>query len=85
MPTATGLDLKHMSIHAIARVIQQDWQKVNFAAAPYLQAMYAIDTIGDTYGLDPARDIVVRFLGNAGSWRGDVAREVKGELRRRMA
>ena len=33
----------------IAKDIRQDWKKVNFAAKPYLQAMYALNAISDTF------------------------------------
>lgn len=82
--TATGLDLEHMSIHAIARVIRQDWTNVNFAAAPYLDAMSSMQSVDDDYGMDKGHMIVRYFLGNAQSWRGAVAREVKAELNRRL-
>ena len=82
--TATGLDLQHMSIHGIARVIRQDWSNVNPAAAPYLDAMAAMQSIDDRYGWDDGHMIVRYFLGNAQSWRGAVAREVKAELNRRL-
>jgi hypothetical protein len=47
---------------------------------PYVAAMLSLKSIEDTYGLDPADDIVVRFLVNSNGWRGDVARRVKLEL-----
>lgn len=65
----------------IARDIGRDWQKMNFAARPYWLAMLQLETMGDMYGADNARDIVARFLCNAGSWRGPVARSVKLELK----
>ena len=32
---------------------------------------------------DSGRSIVRYFLGNAGAWRGDVAKAIKAELKRR--
>lgn len=76
------------NLASLARMIYADWsvrgKGVNFAAVPYLQAMGTLDTIADDYGLDSGRSIVVYFLSNAGSWRGDVARAVKAELNRRL-
>jgi hypothetical protein len=40
-----------------------------------------LETINDKYYLDPAREIVARFLCNAGQWRGPIAREIKTELK----
>lgn len=47
---------------------------------PYVNAMLSLKSIGDTYGLDPADDIVLRFLTNAAGWKGDEARRIKAEL-----
>ena len=69
------------TISTIARDIGRDWQKMHFAARPYWVAMMQLETAGDMYGADNARDIVARFLCNAGSWRGPVARAVKLELK----
>jgi hypothetical protein len=42
--------------------------------------MLSLKSIGDTYGLDPADDIVLRFLTNAAGWKGEEARAIKAEL-----
>ena len=67
-------------IHEIAAEIRRDWKPVNYAAAPYLDAMTDLDTLADRYGSDSARSIILYFLGNASTWRGAVARRVKAEL-----
>jgi hypothetical protein len=64
----------------IAAEIKANWKTVYFGAAPYLAAMQSIDSIKDNYGEDSARSIVVYFLSNAQTWRGDVARRIKKEL-----
>lgn len=51
-------------------------------AKPYVQAMFELDQITDNYGADSAQSIVRYFLSNAGSWRGDVARQTKSELKK---
>lgn len=68
-------------IHEIAADIYAAWPKVNFAAAPYLDAMQSLDSIDDPYFQDEGRDIVQRFLGNASSFRGEDAKRLKAELR----
>jgi hypothetical protein len=70
----------HRSLSEIAKEIRQDWQKVNYAAKPYLDAMRTLDSIHDSYYQDDAESIVRYFLSNATSWRGDVAKRVKKEL-----
>jgi hypothetical protein len=67
-------------ISTIAREIAADWRKPCYAAVPYLRAMYNLDTVNDTYGIDYARSIVRYFLANASSWRGETARRIKAEL-----
>jgi len=65
----------------IAREIRKDWQKVSPYAQPYLEAMSSLDSITDNYGWDSAKSIVLYFLANAGSWRGETAKRVKAELK----
>lgn len=68
-------------IYAIAAEIRADWKNVSPYAAPYLQAMFSLQTINDKYILDSARSIVSYFLANAGSWRGETAKRIKAELK----
>ena len=50
-------------------------------AQPYLEAMQYLTTINDDYYLDSGRSVVLYFLSNAASWRGDDARRIKKELK----
>ena len=68
-------------LYEIAREIRKDWKNVSYYAAPYLQAMSCLETINDSYGYDSGRSIVAYFLANAGSWRGEVAKRIKAELK----
>ena len=68
-------------IHEIADEIRRDWKKVNYAAAPYLDAMGSLSDMSDNYYQDSGSGVVAYFLSNAGSWRGDTARKVKKELK----
>jgi len=47
--------------------------------------MLELNSITDTYGLDDASSIVLYFVSNAGTWRGETARRVKAELRGMVA
>ena len=49
------------SLYEIAREIRHNWQNVNYAAKPYLQAMSSLSSIDDAYGHDPGRHIVAYF------------------------
>jgi hypothetical protein len=68
------------SLHEIAAEIRKDWKNVWFGAKPYLDAMATLSSITDMYMADPAKHIVMYFLANANTWRGEVARRVKKEL-----
>ena len=71
----------HRPIEVIANEIRKDWGvKTNYAARPYLQAMYGLNSISDNYLCDSASDVVARFLNNASTWQGDTARRIKKEL-----
>ena len=67
----------------IAREIKQTWKKVYFGAEPYLQAMLTInsDDKRAPYLFETAEDIVIYFLANAQTWRGEDARRIKAELK----
>lgn len=65
----------------IAREIWQDWQPISPYARPYVTAMRQLSTIDDNFGADSGKSIVLYFLCNAQSWRGETARRVKAELR----
>lgn len=69
------------NIHVIAHEISSDWKRPNYAALPYLEAMYSLSSINDTYGFDTAKGVISYFLCNAGSWRGDTAKRIKAELK----
>jgi hypothetical protein len=69
-------------LHQIAYEIKKDWgNKINYAAKPYLDAMSCLDDINDMYGCDSADSIVRYFLSNASTWRGEVAKRIKSELK----
>jgi len=65
----------------IAKEIRRDWNNVYFGAEPYLKAMESLRGIDDVYYDDSALSVVLYFLANAGTWRGEVARRVKKELK----
>jgi hypothetical protein len=77
--------LPTMSLASIASLIRRDWgAKVNFAAKPYLSAMASLQSVRDSYGYDNGKSIVIYFLSNASTWRGEVAKAVKAELKARV-
>lgn len=75
--------MEERSLSTIAAEIARDWgNKAYFGAVPYIHAMRALGSVSDDYGDDSGEEIVLRFLGNAHSWRGETARRVKAELKR---
>ena len=77
------IKLSEMSISQIADLISTEWQKVNYTAKPYLSAMHSLESASDSFGYDSGKSVILYFLANASSWRGDVAKEIKAELKRR--
>ena len=72
------------NIATLARMCRTDWRNPYFGAKPYLDAMMTMDKASDNYGMDSGKSIIIYFLGNAQTWRGDVARIVKNELKKRI-
>lgn len=69
-------------LYQIANEIRKDWgTKVNFGAKPYLDAMATLNSIEDNYIMDSGKSIVLYFLSNASTWRGEKAKEIKKELK----
>jgi hypothetical protein len=73
------------TLATIAREIRTDWTKPYFGAVPYIDAMARLTTITDPYGSDDAESVVLYFLSNATSWRGEKARAIKAELKAMLA
>ena len=68
-------------ISTIAKDIRAHWPKVNYAAEPYLNAMYSLNSIDDMYIYDSGKSVVRYFLSNATTWRGEDAKRIKAELK----
>lgn len=68
-------------LYEIAKEIRKDWQKVYFGAVPYLDAMSTLNKVTDNYFQDSGKSIVLYFLANASTWRGDTAKRIKAELK----
>lgn len=82
------MNLQNLTLSEIAFLIRKNWMKPYFGSIPYLEAMETLNVIDPTdpksdYGLDSGESIVLYFLSNANSFRGETAREIKKELKRR--
>jgi peptidoglycan hydrolase-like protein with peptidoglycan-binding domain len=75
--------LNTLDISQLAAIADEDWVQVSPHARPYLDAMKSLSSTSQAYGADRGSDIVMYFLSNATGWRGDIARKVKAELKRR--
>lgn len=67
-------------LYEIAIDIRKHWTNVNYAANPYLNALGKLNNIHEKYFADDAKSIVLYFLVNAQTWRGEDARRIKKEL-----
>lgn len=68
----------------IAQEIKSVWgAKINAYAQPYLQALLEINSTDKhaMYYYDSAQSVVMYFLANANTFRGDDARRLKNELK----
>ena len=72
---------ERVTVSEIARAIAKDWKNINPYAAEYLNAMLSIESIEESYYADSAKSVVMYFLANAGSYRGDNARSYKALLK----
>ena len=77
------MNLENKTIAEIAAIIRKDWQKVNYAAKPCLSAMDCLTDIDHQIGFDSGKSVVLYFLSNASTWRGEIAKAVKLELKNR--
>jgi hypothetical protein len=73
--------MKHRPIYEIASEIKMNWENPYFGAVPYLDAMMYLYDINSVYGFDTAYSIIIYFLSNARTWKGETARKVKKELK----
>ncbi len=75
--------MKKRTFKEIAIEIKKVWPKPYFGAVPYIDAMMDLDTTDPKapYLFERADDIVLRFLCNALTFRGEDARRIKAELK----
>lgn len=78
---AAKVKVQNRPLFEVAKEIKKDWTKVYFGAVPYLQAMSTMDKASEPYGMDSGESIVLYFLANATTWRGEVAKRIKAELK----
>lgn len=72
---------ERVSVSEIAHAIAKDWNNVSPYALDYLNAMKEITDIEGSYYADTAKSVVMYFLANASSYRGENARAYKALLK----
>lgn len=72
---------ERVTVSEIAYAIAKDWDKVSPYAADYLNAMKEITDIEGNYYADSAKSVVLYFLANASTYRGENARSYKALLK----
>ena len=87
-PVHTPETLKPLALSEIAGIIYKDHRaqgkRLYFGAEPYVSAMQSLGSVNDSFGCDDGRSIVNYALCNLGQWKGETARVVKAELKRRV-
>lgn len=68
-------------INKISDEIKKDWKKIHYTAAPYLYAMGQVEKLEDKFIKTNGKNLILKFLSNAGTWRGETARQIKAELK----
>jgi hypothetical protein len=72
---------ERVTVSEIAHAIAKDWNNVSPYALDYLNAMKEITDINGDYYADSAKSVVMYFLANASSYRGENARAYKALLK----
>ncbi len=86
-PQATLAPLAHRHPMAIAADIRRHMPQATATwtfTRPYVIAMDNLDSWLGTYGCESAREIGLRFLCNAGQWKGPDAKRIKNDIRRAL-
>jgi len=73
--------MPHRPLSSIAAEIIADWTAYRDHAQPYIDALSKLHRATDRWRLGTGSNAIQGFLINAQTWRGEVARRVKAELR----
>lgn len=70
-------------LNELALLIEQEGRGKSWYvyAAPYVEALYSLETVKDNYYYDSGSSIVNYTLANLSYWRGETAKKVKAELK----
>lgn len=73
--------MKKRYLFEIAEDIYQNWPNISEGAWPYLHAMKHLCTINNYFFQDSARSVVLYFLANSATFKGEKAKQIKNELK----
>jgi hypothetical protein len=68
----------------IVRDLRSQGKKMPFGAQPYIDAMRQLSDISQNYGADSGSSIVAYALSNLAQYKGETAKAIKAELKRRL-
>ena len=68
-------------LYEIAKDISEHWKPIHEYAQQHVAAFAELDSINDIFITESGKDIILGFLCNAGTWRGEHARRIKTELK----
>lgn len=71
-----------LTVSEIAHAIAKDWQNISPYAKDYLNAMKTIENIDGAYYAESAKSVILYFLVNANTYRGENARAYKALLKK---
>lgn len=71
-------------LHEVARDIRKAWPRPYFAASPYLEALRDIASTDERFYHETGASVVRGFLANAQTFRGPMAKALKGELKEHL-
>ena len=73
--------VKVRPLYEICEEIREDWQSMPNYAKEHFKAIECATSIDEMYGFDSVESEVCYFLSSASTWKGEVARRVKLELK----
>ena len=75
----TAENLKKMTNLEIFQFIRKDWKNINYGAKPYLDYI-----LQGCWGCDSEKSSIAYFLSNASQYKGETAKMIKQELKKRI-
>jgi hypothetical protein len=75
------MSVKEITVSEIAIAISKDWKTINPYANEYLKAMMSINSVNDNYYAESGKSVILYFLANAGTYRGENAKAYKALLK----